>query len=188
MKRYLATFAAMSALVAPAYASDNYTTDPEFSAPSFEITHLGFTTQHGRFNKTSGKISIDLAAKQGSVDFTIYTESLDMGSGAWSKHLSDEGLFNVKKFPTMTFKSDKLIFEGNKVVAAEGQFTMIGVTKPLKITVNGFQCGINPASKKAMCAGDVSATIKRSDFGLTKYIPAVSDEVKISVPVEAYKN
>lgn len=188
MKRYLAAFAIMSALAAPALAADSYTTDSEFTAPVFEITHLGFTTQHGRFNKTSGKVMIDFAAKTGRVDFTVYTESLDMGWGAWSKHLASEGLFNVKKFPTMTFKSDKLIFDGNKVVAAEGQFTMIGVTKPLKVTVNGFQCGNNPVSKKPMCAGDVTATLKRSDFGLTKYIPAVSDEVKISVPVEAYKN
>lgn len=178
----------MSALVTPARAADSYTTDSEFTVPIFEVTHLGFTTQHGRFNKTSGKVMLDFAAKTGSVDFTVYTESLDMGWGAWTKHLSDEGLFNVKKFPTMTFKSDKLIFDGNKVVAAEGQFTMIGVTKPLKVTVNGFQCGANPVNKKPMCAGDVTATLKRSDFGLTKYIPAVSDEVKISVPVEAYKN
>lgn len=188
MKKYLAAFAIMGALGAPAYAADSYTTDSEFSVPTFEVTHLGFTTQHGRFNKTSGKIMVDFTAKTGSVDFTVYTESLDMGLGAWSKHLSDEGLFNVKKFPTMTFKSDKLIFEGNKIVAAEGQFTLIGVTKPLKVTVNGFKCGANPVSKKPMCAGDVTATLKRSDFGLTKYIPAVSDEVKISVPVEAYKN
>jgi len=188
MKRYLTAFAVMTALVAPAHAADSYTTDSEFTAPVFEITHLGFTTQHGRFNKTSGKVMIDFAAKTGSVDFTIYTESLDMGWGAWSKHLTSEGLFNVKKFPTMTFKSDKLIFDGNKVVAAEGQFTMIGVTKPLRVTVNGFQCGSNPMSMKPMCAGDVTATLKRSDFGLTKYIPAVSDEVKINVPVEAYKN
>ena len=86
------------------------------------------------------------------------------------------------------FESVELIFDGNKVVAAEGHFTMIGVTKPLRVTVNGFRCGSNPVNKKPMCAGDVTATVKRSDFGLTKYIPAVSDEVKISVPVEAYKN
>ncbi|BCB27122.1 polyisoprenoid-binding protein [Sulfurimicrobium lacus] len=188
MKRYLAAFAVMGALATPARAADSYTTDPDFTAPTFEVTHLGFTTQHGRFNKSSGKAMIDFAARKGSVDFTVYTESLDMGSGAWTKHLFDEGLFNVRKYPTMTFKSDKLIFDGNKVVAAEGQFTMIGVTRPLKVSVNGFQCGSHPANKKAMCAGDVTATIRRSDFGLTKYIPAVSDEVQISVPVEAYKN
>ncbi len=178
----------MSALVAPVHAADSYTTDPKFTVPVFEITNLGFTTQHGRFTKTSGKATIDFAAKTGSVDFTVYTESLDMGWGPWSKHLTSEGLFNVKKYPTMTFKSDKLIFDGNKVVAAEGPFTMIGVTKPIKVTVSGFQCGSNPVSKKPMCTGTVTATLKRSDFGLTKYIPAVSDEIKISVPVEAVKN
>ena len=82
----------------------------------------------------------------------------------------------------MTFKSNKLIFEGDKVVAAEGQFTMIGVTKPLKIDVTNFQCG------KKVCSGEVAAVLKRSDFGLTKYIPAVSDEVTISVPIDANKD
>lgn len=188
MKKYLAALAVLGAFVAPAQAADSYTTDSEFSVPTFEVTHLGFTTQHGRFNKTTGKAMIDFAAKKGSVDFTVYTESLDMGLGAWTKHLSDPGLFNVKKYPTMTFKSDKLIFDGNKVVAAEGEFTMIGVTKPFRVTVNDFKCGSNPDTKKPMCAANVTATLKRSDFGLTKYIPAVSDEVSISVPVEAYKN
>jgi len=97
-------------------------------------------------------------------------------------------LFNTKQFPDMTFKSDQLIFEGSKVIAAEGQFTMLGVTKPLRVTVNNFQCGISPVDKRSMCSGNVTANIKRSDFGLTKYIPVVSDEVSISVPVDAYKD
>jgi polyisoprenoid-binding protein YceI len=129
-----------------------------------------------------------MAAKKGSVDFTIDTRSIDMGSAAWTAHLSDDDLFNVKNFPTMTFKSDKLVFEGHKVVAAEGQFTMIGVTKPLKVAVHNFQCGISPVDKRSMCSGNITAHIKRSDFGLTKYIPVVSDEVTISVPVDAYKD
>jgi polyisoprenoid-binding protein YceI len=189
MKRLIAACAISAAMAVPAHAAlEKYTMDAEYTVPVFEVAHLGFSTQHGRFNKTSGKVTLDLAAKVGSVDFTIDTRSLDMGSAAWSSHLSDEGLFNVKNYPTMTFKSDKLIFDGGKVVAAEGQFTMLGVTKPLKVAVRGFQCATNPLNKKAMCAGDISATIKRSDFGLTKYIPAVSDEIKISVPVEAYKD
>jgi polyisoprenoid-binding protein YceI len=81
-----------------------------------------------------------------------------------------------------------LIFEGNNVVAAEGQFTMLGVTKPLKVVVSNFVCGISPVDQRSMCSGNVSANIKRSDFGLTKYIPVVSDEVSISVPVDAYKD
>lgn len=188
MKRYLVAFVVSGALVAPVLAADSYTIDPEYSNPTFEITHLGFTTQHGRFNKASGKATLDFAAKRGSINFTIDTTSLDMGTAAWTAHLSDEGLFNVKKFPTMTFKSDKLVFDGKKVVAAEGQFTMLGVTKPLKIAVNHFQCGANPIDKKKMCGGDITAVLKRSEFGMTKYIPAVSDEIKINVPIEAYKD
>lgn len=188
MKKNLAVLSVSSALIAPAFAADSYTIDPAFSSPHFEIARVGFSTQFGRFNRAEGKVTLDLANKKGSVDFTIHTASIDMGHAAWTAHLSDEGLFNVKKFPTMNFKSDKLIFDGNKVVAAEGEFTMLGVTKPLTVAVSDFQCGTNPMNKKQACSGNVSATLMRSDFGLTKYIPAVSDEVKISVPVDAYRN
>lgn len=188
MKKNLAVLSVSSALIAPAFAADSYTIDPAFSSPHFEIARVGFSTQFGRFNRAEGKVTLDLANKKGSVDFTIHTASIDMGHAAWTAHLSDEGLFNVKKFPTMNFKSDKLIFDGNKVVAAEGEFTMLGVTKPLTVAVSDFQCGNNPMNKKQACSGNVSATLMRSDFGLTKYIPAVSDEVKISVPVDAYRN
>ncbi len=172
----------------PAFSADTYTMDPEYTIPVFEVQHLGFTTQRGRFDKTDGKVVLDFAAKKGSVEFTVHTNSIDMGSRAWTIHVSGEGLFNVEKYPTMSFKSDRLIFEGDKVIAAEGQFTLLGVTKPLKIAVNRFGCTTNPLNKKYLCAGDISATVMRSDFGMTKYIPTVSDEIKISVPVEAYRN
>jgi polyisoprenoid-binding protein YceI len=180
--------AATMLLVAPAFSADTYTMDPEYTIPVFEVQHLGFTTQRGRFDKTDGKVVLDFAAKNGSVEFTVHTNSLDMGSRAWTIHVSSEGLFNIEKYPTMSFKSDRLIFDGDKVVAAEGQFNLLGVTRPLTVTVNRFACATNPQNKKFMCAGDIAATIKRSDFGMTKYIPTVSDEIKINVPVEAYRN
>jgi polyisoprenoid-binding protein YceI len=65
---------------------------------------------------------------------------------------------------------------------------MLGVTQPLKVLVSNFQCGISSVDQRSMCSGNVTANIKRSDFGLTKYIPVVSDEVSISVPVDAYKD
>ena len=83
-----------------------------------------------------------------------------------------EGFFNTAKYPTITFKSNKLVFEGDKVVAAEGDFTLLGVTKPVKLAVSNFKCGPNPMNKKEMCGADISTTIKRSDFGMTKYLPA----------------
>jgi len=188
MQKKLALIALSAVFAAPTLAADSYTVDPNHTLPIFEVTHFGFSTQRGRFNRSSGKITLDLAAKTGGVELTIATTSLDMGSDTWNKHLSADGFFNTEKFPTMSFKSDKLVFDGAKLVAAEGYFTLLGVTKPLKLTVNHFRCGPNPITKKDMCGADVTATFKRSEFGMVKFVPAVSDEVTISSPVEAYKD
>ncbi len=187
MNKLLATLLA-SLLAAPACAADNYTIDPSHTWPVFEVNHLGFSTQRGRFNKTSGKIALDAAAKKGSVDLVIATTSLDMGLDKWDEHLKSEDFFNAGQFPAMHFTSDKLVFDGDKVVAAEGSFTLLGVTKPMTLTVSNFRCAPHPMNKKPTCGADITTTLKRSEFGMTKYVPAVSDEVRISVPVEAVKD
>jgi polyisoprenoid-binding protein YceI len=187
MKRSLA-FAIAAMLAVPAHAQDSYKVDSNHTWPVFEVNHLGFSTQRGRFNKSSGKITLDLAAKQGSVDLTIETDSIDMGFEKWDEHMRNEDFFNVKYFPTMRFVSDKLVFDGDKVVAAEGKFTLLGVTKPLTVTVSNFRCAPHPMLKKPACGADISATLKRSEFGMGKFIPAVSDEVRITSPIEAIRD
>jgi polyisoprenoid-binding protein YceI len=187
MKKLFASFALAAAVAAPALAADTYAIDSFHTFPSFEVNHLGFSTQRGRFDKTSGTVVLDSAAKKGSIDLTIDVSSLNMGFPVWNEHMAAEGFFNTAKFPTITFKSNKLIFEGDKVVGAEGDFTLLGVTKPVKLVVSNFKCGDNPFNKKAMCGADISTTIKRSEFGMTKALPAVGDEIKIFSAVEAYK-
>lgn len=187
MKKLFASFALATAVAAPALAADTYTIDPNHTFPVFEVNHLGFSTQRGRFNKTTGTVVLDTAAKKGSVDLTIDVASLDMGFPTWDQHMAADGFFNTEKFPTITFKSHKLVFEGDKLVAAEGDFTLLGVTKPIKLAVSNFKCGPNPMNKKEMCGAEISTTIKRSDFGMTKYVPAIGDDIKISSSVEAYK-
>jgi polyisoprenoid-binding protein YceI len=174
-----------SLLASPVLAADHYTVDPTHTWPTFEINHLGFSTQRGRFNQSSGKIELDIAARKGSVELTIQTDSLDMGFEKWDQHMKAEGFFDTEIHPTMHFSSQKLRFKGDKVVAAEGDFTMLGVTRPLTLTVSNFRCAPHPMNKKQTCGANVSATLKRSDFGMTKYVPAISDEVKIIVPLEA---
>lgn len=175
-------------LAAPAFATDSYTVDSRHTYPMFEVNHMGFSTQRGRFNQSSGKITLDTAAKKGSVELTIATASLDMGLDKWDEHLKSEDFFNVAQFPTMHFTSDNLVFDDDKVVAAEGSFTLLGVTKPLTLTVSNFRCAPHPMNKKQTCGADITATFKRSAFGMSKYVPGVSDEVKISTPVEAVKD
>ncbi|MBK9160565.1 MAG: polyisoprenoid-binding protein [Nitrosomonadales bacterium] len=175
-------------LAVPAYAADSYTIDTTHTWPSFEINHLGYSTQRGRFNKTSGTIMLDIAAKKGSVDITIDTGSLDMGFQKWDDHLKSPDFFDAEVHPTIRFTSDKLIFDGDKVVGAEGHFTLLGVTKPLKLTVSNFHCAPHPMTKKMHCGADISTTIQRSQFGMTKYVPLVGDEVRLYSPVEANKD
>lgn len=188
MKILLAIAALSATLMAPAFAApDTYTIDPNHTFPTFEVNHLGYSIQRGRFDKTSGTITLDLAAKTGSADITIQTGSIDMGFDEWNKHM-DEKFFHVDKFPTMTFKSSKFKFKGDKLVAVDGDLTLRGVTKPVTLTVDLFKCAPHPMLKKDACGADATTTIKRSDFGMSEFIPFVGDEIKIAFGIEAVKN
>lgn len=186
MKHTLITAAILASAV-PAFASETYVIDPGHTIPTYEISHLGFSTQHGRFDATSGTVVLDRAAKAGSVDIAIDTKSLSTGVPKLDQHLRSEDFFNVEKFPTMIFKSDKVNFNGDQVASVDGKLTLLGVTKPVTLTVTHFKCGTHPIYKKDECGADVTTTIKRSEFGMTKYVPAVGDEVKLVIPVEAFK-
>jgi len=157
--------------------------------PVFEFKHLGMTTQTGRFDKASGKVVIDRDAHTGSIYYEVETASLNMGVGTEKPDSPGHRLFKVTKFPAITFKSDNLFFDSsNNVIAAEGQLTLLGVTRPINVWVNRFKCSVSPMYKKMMCVANITATVTRSDFGMVGYIPAISDEIRISVPIEAYKD
>jgi polyisoprenoid-binding protein YceI len=188
LKTQLAAVLMAAAFALPAAAADSYTVDPSHTYPNFEINHLGFSTMHGRFGATTGKIALDTAAKSGSIDITIDATSIDTGHAKRDTHLKSEEFFNVGKFPTLAYKSTKLKFDGDKLTGADGELTLLGVTKPVSLAVTAFKCGPHPMNKKPMCGANATATIKRSDFGLSTYVPAVSDEVKISIEVEAVKD
>jgi polyisoprenoid-binding protein YceI len=172
----------------PATAADNYTIDPTHTWPSFAVNHIGFSTQRGRFGKCSGKITLDIAARKGSVDLTIDTNSLDMGFAKWDEHMKGPDFFHVTQHPTMRFTSNKLLFDGDKVVGAEGNFTLLGTTRPLNLRVENFNCGPHPMTHKMHCGADITATIQRTQFGMAKYVPMVGDEIKLYSPIEADKD
>lgn len=189
-KTLIALFGAFAGLsmTAGAMAADSFTIDSRHTFPVFEVNHLGFSTQRGRFNNVTGKIMLVPSQKSGSIEVNIDSASIDMGMDAWDKQMRGEDFFNVEKFPNMSFKSTKLVYDGDKLVGAEGDFTLLGVTKPVKLEVKGFTCGTHPINKKALCGADISTVIKRSEFGMTKYVPSISDDVVIKIPVEAFKD
>ncbi|GAB7126498.1 YceI family protein [Silvimonas sp. JCM 19000] len=161
--------------------------DGSHSQPYFEVSHFGYSIQRGTFAKVDGTIVIDAEKKTGSADITIDANSLDTHWAARDKHLKSPDFFNVEKFPTMTFKATSFKFDGDKLTSVDGNFTLLGVTKPLTLSVSQFRCGDHPMLKKFVCGAEASGTIKRSDFGMTTFVPAISDEVHLVIPVEAAK-
>jgi len=170
-------------------AEETYKIDPVHSQPNFEVRHMGYSVQRGSFGKATGKITLDRAAKTGSVDVTIDATSIKTIDPRLDKHVQSEDFFNVAKYPTITFKSTKLIFEGDRVVGVDGELTMLGITKPVTLTVDNEVCGEHPINHKPMCGAQASATVKRSDWGMKYGLPrAVGDDVRLVIPVEAYKD
>ena len=183
----LAASCALAALPALA-AEDVYVIEPVHSQPQWEARHIGFSNQHGSFGKATGKITLDRAAKKGHIDVEIDATSIKTFDTRLDAIVKGERFFNVEKFPTLTFKSTSVTFDGDRVVGVDGELTMIGVTKPVSLKVSDFKCGEQTFNKKPMCAAEATTTIKRSDFGMTNglNIGNPSDEVRISIPVEAY--
>ena len=138
--------------------------------------------------KSTGKITLDREAKKGSIDVSIDTTSIRSHDPRLDSILKGEDYFNVAKYPTMTFKSTAMRFDGDRLTGVDGELTMIGVTRPVTLKVTDFQCGENPFNKRAMCGAEVSTTIKRSDWGMKTGVGRSSgDDVKITIPVEAYR-
>jgi polyisoprenoid-binding protein YceI len=171
-----------------AQAADQYTVDPRHTFPSFEVNHLGFSIQRGRFNETGGKIALDPKNNTGRIDVEIHTDSVSTGLPELEKHLRGPDFLDAARYPKITFKSDKLIYQNGKLAGADGSLTMHGVTKPVHLTIDHFHCGLNLINMKNTCGANATAAIKRSDFGVDKYVPAVSDEVKIEIQIEALKD
>jgi polyisoprenoid-binding protein YceI len=181
-------------LVATA-APESFTLDPYHSSVLFAIDHLGLSTVHGRFDKFAGKFTIDRAAKKGDVDLTIDTASVntndsDKGSRQRSRdeHLRSADFFNAAEFPKMTYKSTNVVFTGDNPTSVEGNLTLLGVTKPVSLKIDRFKCNPASATAKERCGGDGSGKVKRSDFGMSRGVPQIGDELQLTISFEANKD
>ena len=188
MKKQLAILALAAATAAPVFAApETYGIEGTHTYPRFSYSHFGYSTQLSRFNKTTGTIVFDKAAKTGSVDIVIDTQSVDTGYATFDEHIQGEDFLDTAKYPTATFKSTKVVFEGDKPVAVEGNLTLKGVTKPVTLTLTSFQAMPHPMMKKDAIGANAYTIVKRSEFNAGKHAPYVGDEVRIDIAVEAIK-
>jgi len=169
-------------------APTTYIVDPSHTYPSFEADHMGLSTWRGKFNKSEGKIVLDRENKSGTVDITVDIKSIDFGHDEMNAHALRDDMFNADKWPTATFKGKFTEFDGDKPEEATGEFTLMGVTKTVKMDIDDFKCIDHPMEKREACGADVTMSFDRTDYGLDFGIDmGFNPEVKLAIQVEALK-
>lgn len=177
----LSAFLAVPALAAP----ETFVIDTNHTKPRFEYNHFGYSTQLSRFDTVSGKVVLDAAARTGSVDVSIDAKSVNTGYALFNEHIQGEDFLDTAKYPTITFKSTKVKFKGNKPDSVTGDLTIKGVTKPVTLKITSFQRMAHPLAKKDAIGANATARIKRSEFNAGKYAPNVGDTLTLNLPLEA---
>ncbi|QLQ25629.1 MAG: polyisoprenoid-binding protein [Dechloromonas sp.] len=179
----LTAVAAAPALAAP----ETFVVDGTHTFPRFSYSHFGYSTQLSRFDKTTGTVVFDKAARTGAVDIVIDARSVNTGYATFNEHIQGEDFLDTAKYPTATFKSTKVVFDGDKPAKVEGNLTLKGVTRPVTLTVTDFKSAPHPMLKKDAIGANAWTVVKRSEFNAGKYAPNVGDDVRIDIAIEAIK-
>lgn len=165
-----------------------YKVDPAHTFVTFEVTHFGTSTNRGRFDRKDGVITIDKAAKSGTVELVLETGSINTGTPAFDKQMQSENFLNAALFPQAKFVASKLTFAGDKVSAVDGQLTLLGKTNPVLLKATNFNCYMNPLLKREVCGGDFETILQRSDYGMGWGLDlGIPNAVKLAIQIEAVK-
>jgi polyisoprenoid-binding protein YceI len=168
-------------------APETYAIDPGHTVVTFEVMHAGMSTHRGHFDAKEGNVVLDRAAKSGSVDVTIDTNTLSVALPAFQGVLKGDRFFNVGLSPIARFVGDAFTFDGDVLTSVSGTLTILGKSQPAVLKATRFSCVANAARKSETCGGDFETTIQRSQFGLGA-LPNVSpDNVKLLIQVEGIR-
>jgi len=186
MRRSFLLIALLVAGVAQA-TTTRYDLDAKHTQVRFGWTHFGFSHQVGRFDQFDAQFQFDPAdPTKSTLSVTIPIASIDTGVPALDEHLRSADFFDATKFPTATFKSTKVEAVGPKALKVSGDLTLHGVTKPVVLDVTINQIGPYPMGGRPSAGFDATATLKRSDFGIDRYVPNVSDDIALAITTEAH--
>ena len=164
----------------------SYVIDPTHTFVMYEMGHYGTTTNRGRFSTKDGMVRIDDTGKNGKVDITMDMSSINTGVDLLNRHVQSKDFLNIAEFPTGRFVAEKLSFSGDKLSEVDGALTLLGQTRPVKLTASRFNCYMNPLINRQVCGGDFETTVERSQWGVTWGIPfGFEDKIRLLVQVEA---
>jgi polyisoprenoid-binding protein YceI len=178
-----------AAAIASVFAADTYALDPAHTQAIFTINHLGFSTITGGVRDLKGTLVLDTVKLENStVKVTMAADSVDTGFAARDKDLRGPMFFNVAQFPTMTFTSTHITKTGAQTADIEGNFTLLGITKPLVLKTTFNRMAKDTIGTNVYKVGFTATTmIKRSDFDMKAYVPYVGDDVHVTINFEGIK-
>jgi polyisoprenoid-binding protein YceI len=187
MFKRIALAAALVVASTAAFAAPvTYKIDPNHTSVVASWSHFGFSNPIANFGDAEGSITYDPAnVGTSKVDVTLPLSGLDSHVAKFDEHLRSADFFDAEKFPTITFKSTKVEAAGDKKLRVFGDLTIKGITKPVVLDTTINKIGEQPMAKRAAAGFDATTTIKRSDFGVDKYVPNVSDNVTLRITTEA---
>lgn len=164
----------------------NYRFDKVHSQVHASVNHMGFSNSMARFHIKDGTLALDLADwTHAKVDLTLDVAGIDLGDATWREHVSGEKWFNTDAFPEARFVSTQVVKTGEQTLSITGDLTLKGNTRPVTLNATLNQAGPHPLSKKPAIGFSASTRLKRSDFGISEYLPAISDEVSVRIEIEA---
>lgn len=186
MKRLALTLLLLTSL--PAFAAtQKYDIEAGHSAVTFSWNHFGFSNPTARLEKINGSIMLDSTdLTKSSVTVAMPLDGLHTGVEKLDAHLKTDDFFDAAKFPNITFTSTKVEKAGAEALKITGDLTIHGVTKSVVLNAKINKIGENPMMKVASAGFDADVVIKRSDFGVTKYVPAVSDEIPVHITIDSH--
>ena len=186
----LAAAVLLAATAAAQAAPVAYNVDPTHTYPSFEADHMGISTWRGKFDRSSGAITLDREAGTGTVRIVVDMASADFGLPALDKTAKGPELFDVKKYPKATFKGTLEGFTDGAPTRAVGTLELHGRTNPVTLEIRKFKCIQHPMYKREDCGADVYATIDREQFGMDAgkaYGFSMAVDLRIQVEAVAVK-
>jgi len=189
MKKHYLSFLLSSLVLAGTTVAqaDSFKIDPVHSAIIFKIGHFGVGNVYGRFDTFSGTFALDQSdPSKDTVNVEIKTDSVDTNAPDRDKHIKSPDFFNAAQFSTATFKSTSVKKIDDKTYEITGDFTLRGITKPLVLNVQAIGSGPGPKGE-SRSGWEATAKLKRSDFEVKTFLPAVSDEVSLLIAVEGIK-
>jgi polyisoprenoid-binding protein YceI len=152
----------------------DYVINPVETTVSFEVKQLGFAHRGGEFRSVAGVVVVDATKNSGSIHIVVDTRSVRAGSAIEETFLRGPSVLDVERHSEIAYRAEHIVFMEGKPARIDGELTLRGVTRPMSLTVRDYTCA-------AKCVLDATAVFKRSEFGMTRYMAIIGDDVKLSI-------